>query len=261
MSAQKRATPRESGASRTPGKPRRTTAKRPEVSIVIPVYNEEGLLFGSIVELVERMKDFAFPYTIFICQNGSTDGTLEIALKLERKFEHVRVVNVPEPNYGAAMRAGILEASGTYVICDEIDILDTQFYRRALDALQADQCDVAVGSKLHPDARDRRPLFRHAASHVINLLLRLSLDFKGTDTHGLKAFHRERLLPVVHNCVVDKDLFASEFIIRAERDGYRILELPVEIVEKRAPSVNLVRRVPNVLKNLARLVYVIRIKG
>ena len=248
-------------ARRSPGKPRSAADTPPSVSIVIPVYNEEGLLWGSVVELVERMKAFELPYTIFLCQNGSTDKTLEIALDLERKFDQVRVVNVEEANYGAAMRAGILAARGTYVICDEIDILDTKFYRRALDALLADQSDMVVGSKLHPDAHDKRPLFRHTASQVINLLLRLALDFRGTDTHGLKAFHRERLLPVVHHCVVDRDLFASEFIIRAEREGYRILELPVEIVEKRAPSVNLVRRVPNVLKNLARLVWVIRIKG
>jgi hypothetical protein len=66
---------------------------------------------------------------------------------------------------------------------------------------------------------------------------------------------------VARECIVDKDLFASEFVIRAERAHVAIVEIPVRIKEKRAPSVHLLRRVPNVLKNLAKLVYAIQIKG
>jgi len=233
----------------------------PLVSVIIPVYNEEGILYGSVVELVARMSEFDFNYEVLICENGSFDNTREVGLALERKFPHVRMLNYGAPNYGAAMRMGILEARGKFVVCDEIDILDVGFYRRSLEALVFDQCDFVVGSKLHSESRDKRPLSRHAASLTITALLRIFLGFKGTDTHGLKAFNRERLLPVVTRCIVDKDLFASEFVIRAEREEYRILELPVEIVEKRKPSINLVRRVPNVLMNLARLFVAIRIKG
>jgi hypothetical protein len=89
-------------------------------------------------------------------------------------------------------------------------------------------------------------------------MLRVAVDFRGTDTHGLKAFDRARLVPVVHSCVVDRDLFASELVIRAGRAGIGIVEIPIRLREKRPPAINLVRRVPNVLKNLARLTYVIR---
>ncbi len=233
----------------------------PLVTVVIPVYNEKGILFGSIVELVDRMSEFDFNYEILVCENGSNDGTKEVGLSLERKFPHVRMLNCPEPNYGAAMRLGILEARGKFVVCDEIDLLDVGFYRRALEALVFDQCDLVVGSKLHRQSKDDRPFMRHVASITITMMLRVALGFKGTDTHGLKAFHRERMLPVIDRCIVDKDLFASEFVIRAERQEYRLLELPIDIVEKRAPSINLVKRVPNVLSNLAKLFIAIRIKG
>jgi hypothetical protein len=92
-------------------------------------------------------------------------------------------------------------------------------------------------------------------------MLRAALGFRGTDTHGLKAFRRSRLLDVARSCVVDRDLFASEFVIRAERAGIRIREIPVNVLEKRPPSINLFRRVPNVLLNLGRLVVAIRFKG
>ena len=75
------------------------------------------------------------------------------------------------------------------------------------------------------------------------------------------ATARDRLLPIVHRCVIDRDLFASELVVRAGRAGVEIVEIPVRVQEKRRPAINLVRRVPNVLKNLARLTYVIRIKG
>jgi hypothetical protein len=99
------------------------------------------------------------------------------------------------------------------------------------------------------------------ATRVHNRLLRVSLGFQGTDTHGLKAFRREALLPVIAQCVVDMDVFASELVIRAWRQGVAVVELPVQLHEKREPSVHLFRRVPNVLKNVAKLVYVIRIRG
>ena len=92
-------------------------------------------------------------------------------------------------------------------------------------------------------------------------MLRVSLGFKGTDTHGLKAFRRTALVDVARSCLVDKDLFASEFVIRAERGGVRVYEIPVRVLEKRPPSVGLAKRVPNVLKSLAKLFIAIRIKG
>ena len=107
----------------------------------------------------------------------------------------------------------------------------------------------------------RAPLGRRAATKVINGMLRVSLGFRGTDTHGLKAFRRSSVLPIVRQCVVDKDMFASELVIRVERAGLRKVEIPLKIEEKRAPSIQLTKRVPRVLRNLGQLVYVIRMKG
>jgi hypothetical protein len=118
--------------------------------------------------------------------------------------------------------------------------------------------DLVIGSKLLSGSSDERPWARNMASRVYNGLLRATLGFRGTDTHGLKAFRREKLLPVVNACVVDKDVFASEFVIRAYRARVPVREIPVRVVEKRRPSINLVRRVPNVMKQVARLAWAIR---
>ena len=94
-----------------------------------------------------------------------------------------------------------------------------------------------------------------------NGLLALALDFQGTDTHGVKAFRRDRLMPVIEKCVVDMDVFASELVIRAWRMGLQVIEIPIQLHEKRQPSVHLFKRVPSVLKNVSKLVYVIRVRG
>ncbi len=231
------------------------------VTIVIPIYNEEAILQAAVVDLIDRLGQFDWAYEVVLAENGSSDRTVAIAGELAERFQQVRTFSSGEPNYGKALRRGILEASGEFVFCDEIDLCDTDFYRRAMEILEPDAADFVVGSKLVAGAQDQRPLLRHAGSLIINGMLRVALGFRGTDTHGLKAFRRDRLLEVARGCIVDKDLFASEFVIRAERAGIRIREIPVNILEKRPPSINLFRRVPNVLMNLAKLVVAIRVKG
>lgn len=229
----------------------------PEVSIVIPVYNEETLLGPALGELRERLAALHFSYEIVLAENGSTDRTLERVFELEREWPELRSVSLPTPNYGRALRHGLEAARGRYVVCDEIDIGDTDFYARALDLLRQGKADFVVGSKLAGGARDERPWLRHWLSLAYTGTLSLLVGFRGTDTHGLKAFRREAVLPVVRACRVDRDVFASELVIRAERASLRIVEIPTQIREKRPPSINLIRRVPAVVTNLAKLTWVL----
>lgn len=239
-----------------------TETTTPRVSFVIPAFNEEPILETAINDLRERLRDVEFPpYEIVIAENGSSDGTLVAAAKLARKYPEVRYISSREPNYGKALRAGILDARGEFVHCDEVDLCDVNFHVRALDLLETDGADMVVGSKLLRGAVDARPWSRHFASLVFNGMLRATLGFRGTDTHGLKAFRRAALLDVVDACLVEMDMFPSELVIRAEKSGVRIVEIPVRVLEKRAPTFRLLTRVPNVLQNIGRLIVAIRMKG
>jgi len=229
------------------------------VSIVIPIYNEEGILHAAVVDLRERLAPLGWSYEIVLAENGSRDGTVEVADALEKKYPEVRHISVSSPNYGRALRAGILAARGKLVICDEIDLCDVDFHRRAVELLGAGTAQMVIGSKLIAGASDERPLFRHAASIVYTTLLRALVGFRGSDTHGLKAFVREAGVPLAERCLTDKDVFASEFVIRAYREPLVIVELPIRVMEKRPPSINLLKRVPNVLGNLGKLAWVIRV--
>ncbi|MFO0547978.1 MAG: glycosyltransferase family 2 protein [Polyangiaceae bacterium] len=225
----------------------------PVVSVVIPIHNEEAILYAAVLELRENLRDLGFEFEIILAENGSRDGTLRVIDKLRGKVPELVAFSVAEPNYGAALRAGIERARGQFVLAEEIDLCDADFHARALAILQRENIDIVIGSKLLEGADDARPVVRHAASLFYSFLLRTTLGFKGTDTHGLKAMRRASVLPIVRACVVDRDVFASELVIRAERAGLSIREIPVRVMEKRAPTINLVRRVPSVVSRLVRL--------
>jgi len=230
----------------------------PDVSIVIPVYNEEGILRGSVLELREKLRPFGFSYELLLCENGSRDRTVEIGKELEAEHPMVRLLSVGEPNYGLAMRTGILEARGRIVICDEIDLCDTEFYARALALLERTDTDFVVGSKAMFGSNDQRPFIRRMGTQVYNGLLRAVCQYRGTDTHGLKAFKREVMLETARRCMLDRDVFASEFVIRAHREKKKVVEIPFAVHEKRPPSIRLFKRVPPVLKSVAKLAISVR---
>lgn len=231
----------------------------PELSIVIPVYNEAEILAESVDGLARELEKAGLDFEIILAENGSRDGTPELAAAEAEARPYLRTFSYPEPNYGGALREGIFRARGRFVVCEEIDICDVDFHLRALDRLRAGEADFIVGSKAMRGAHDRRPLTRRAATKAYNGLLRVTLGFRGTDTHGLKAFDRERVAPVAGRCIVEHDVFASELVIRAQREGLRVLELPVQIEEKRAPSIHLARRVPRVARNVGRLMVAIHL--
>ncbi len=232
-----------------------------DLSIVIPVHNEQEIIRHAVVSLREGLAEYDWRYEIILAENGSVDGTTDCIAQLIDEFDDISSISLPEANYGQALRLGIEKARGRYVVCDEIDLLNLDFYKRAISRLQQGKCDFVVGSKVMGGACDRRPVMRRVATRVINGLLRAATGFQGTDTHGLKAFDRVRVLPVVHQCVVDKDLFASELVIRTHRTGRVVHEIPVDSWEKRRPAIHLFRRVPRVLSDLAQLAIALRTDG
>jgi glycosyltransferase involved in cell wall biosynthesis len=239
----------------------RLMASAPRLSVVIPVYNEETIVRGACLELMDRLDERGWDYELVVSENGSSDRTVQILESLAAERPRLRYLHSDQPNYGLALRRGILAARGTYVVADEIDICDLGFYDRALSVLDAAGADMVVGSKRAPGSRDQRPAYRRIATAVHNTLLRVALGFRGTDTHGLKAFLRERIAPTAERCVVDRDVFASELVLRAGLEGKRVVEIPVTLAEKRPPSIALFKRVPNVLRQVARLFWVLRIKA
>lgn len=232
----------------------------PYLSIVIPVYNEEEILVEAARAIMAHAQKRGWTHELLLVENGSRDNTWELIQKLERESPEVRGLRVGSPghgDYGLALKTGALAARGDLVVNDEIDIGNFYFYDSAVGILSANPAvDMVIGSKTLAGSNDRRPILRRFATWGVNLLLRVLLGFRGTDTHGLKVWRRKKLEGVVASCVTGKDIFASELVIRAERAGLSIREIPIEIEETRQARVNILKRIPHVLKNIFELVII-----
>ncbi len=222
---------------------------RPTFSIVIPVYNEAELIPSALPALLGELAGLEQAYEVLIVENGSTDGTADIA-RQSSTGQPVKVVSLANPDYGAAMREGFLEADGEWVVNFDIDYFSAEFLRRVLTLSGV---DLVIGSKRDPDSQDRRSLMRRLATRVFNVLLRLILGSKVSDTHGMKAFKSGLVSDLAPRVVSREDLFDTELVVRAERAGYRIAEVPVVVVEVRAARSSLVKRVPRTIRGLWRI--------
>jgi glycosyltransferase involved in cell wall biosynthesis len=222
----------------------------PSVSIVVPVYNEASFIGSALPVLVSQVMAVAPDAEILIVENGSADSTAEVASAVSTD-PPVRVISLPQPDYGSAMREGFLASRGEWVVNFDIDYFSGRFLTTVLD--QPDEVDLVIASKRDPESQDRRPLMRRMATRVFNLLLRSILGSKVTDTHGMKGFRRDLVDALVPEVISTKDLFDTELVIRAERAGYRIVEVPVEVIEMRTARSSLLKRVPRTVRGLFRI--------
>jgi len=216
----------------------------------VPVYNEADFVPVAIPKLVAEVESVGAPYTIHVVENGSSDGTADVAKKAAGDA-NVIVSSLPSADYGAAMRHGFLEADSDWVINFDIDYFSADFLRRVID--QPDDVDLVIASKRDPNSEDRRPPIRRIATLVFNMLLTLILRSRVSDTHGMKAFRSSLVSDIAPQVVSTEDLFDTELVVRAERAGYRIVEVPVVVEEIRAARSSLVKRAPRTIAGLFRM--------
>lgn len=226
----------------------------PLVSIIVPVHNEASylseLLPAMVAEVVEAT---GAPQELIVVENGSTDDTAALARTwcetLTSTGWKAEVLSLPEPDYGAAMRAGFEHAHGDWVVNFDIDYFSGAFIGRLADA----SADIVIASKRAPDSEDHRSLLRRTGTFGFNLLLRTLVGSKVSDTHGIKAFRRPVIEAMLGEVVSNKDLFDTELVIRSERAGFRIAEVPIIVEERRAARTPFLKRVPRTLRGLVQL--------
>jgi glycosyltransferase involved in cell wall biosynthesis len=220
----------------------------------MPAYNEQEYLADAVGAVVDGLRLGGQPFEVIVAENGSTDGTLDVANGLADKFPEVRVLSSPEADYGRALRAGFVAATGEAVANFDVDYIDLGFLEDALDLVTTpDGPAIVVGSKRSAGAHDTRALGRRVVTATFAAVLRRGFGLKVSDTHGMKVMRRRDLLPLVDACRFGADLFDTELVLRAERAGLGVAELPVIVRDTRPPRSSIVRRIPRSLAGLSRL--------
>lgn len=219
------------------------------LSVVVPVRNEETILSGQIQAMVDGLAAREIEYELLLVENGSTDRTLAECERLAVRHPCIRVYTRREGDYGQSLKLGILKASKEWVVIFNVEFWSLEFVDIARVALRTRW--LVIGSKSAPGAHDERPLVRRWVTRLYNLLLKFLWGFDGTDTHGMKAFRRAELLPIVEKCRCTGFVFDTELVLRCQRAAIPKIELPTNAKELRAPSAgSLLARVPGVLGNL-----------
>lgn len=221
----------------------------PLFSVVVPVHNEAEFVQTGMEGILAALHEVGETFELIVVENGSSDTTADLARKAGAG-EPVSVLTLDRPDYGSAMREGFLRARGRWIVNFDIDYFSASFLRNVLASSHA---DVVIGSKRDPGSQDRRSFTRRLATRIFNLLLRLLFGSRVSDTHGMKAFRREVVDRIVPQVEARQDLFDTELVVRAERAGYRIVEVPVVVEELREARSSLAKRVPRTLVGLWRI--------
>jgi glycosyltransferase involved in cell wall biosynthesis len=219
------------------------------LSIVLPVHNEEQILVDQVQEMVDGLRAAGYVFELLLVENGSVDGTALLCQELAGRLPEIRVFALPRGDYGLALKHGIMRSQHEVIVIFNVEFWSIEFVKIAIAALESRS--LVIGSKSAPGAYDERPLVRRLVTRSYNQMLRWIWGLDGTDTHGMKAFWRDRVAPIAAQCVTSGFVFDTELVLRAQRSGLSRLELPTNVREKRQPSYqSLAGRVPHVLSNL-----------
>ena len=227
------------------------------VDLVIPCYNEAHVLAGSVERTLAFLAGHPeHEWRIVVADNASTDRTLEVARELEAQHPGAVVaLHIPVKGRGLALRTAWLTSDADVHAYMDVDLATDLGHLPALvDPLAADEADLSYGSRLASGSDTQRGWRREVISRTYVQILRWGGGLRVSDAQcGFKAIRREvarSLLPVVEDTGF---FFDSELLIIAQRNRYRLREVPVKWTDDDDSRVNVWKTALADLRGLWRL--------
>ncbi len=212
--------------------PGKGAVRRPEISIVIPAYNEEKVIGDTLAEVSGYLEERGFHYEIILVSDGSTDNTEAIALSASAGNKRIRVLkNEQNMGKGFSVKKGCLAARGRVIAFTDADLsYPISEVEKPLKMIREKAADVAIGSRTVSGARivvHTSPL-RKVMSKVFNIFVRLIAIKEIGDTQcGFKAFSSDAAMDVFSLQTMSGFSFDVEIIYIAKKLGYRVREFPI----------------------------------
>jgi len=241
------------------GAPVKKPAPRDEVqlSIVIPAYNEQERLPQTVLETVRWCTTMSLDFELIIVDDGSRDGTLVLGRSFEENDRRIRVLGCPHIGKGAAVRMGILNAHGRFVLFMDADgATPLNEIAKLLAAIEAGS-DVAIGSRVAQCSEEvevKASLQRRFIGRAFSLLVNL-LAFEGiADTQcGFKMFRREAAAAIFSLQKTVGFAFDVEILFIARQLSLSVAEIPVNWIAQPGSKVNIATDSMRMLWDISRI--------
>lgn len=230
-------------------------AERPYLSIVIPAYNEEARLPGSLQAIAAFVQAQPYRVEVLVVDNNSRDNTSAIIADFAGRYDFVRGIFEGTQGKGAAVRTGMLTAQGDYrFICDADLSMPIEQIERFLPPQLANY-DIAIASReIRGAVRYNEPWHRHVMGRVFNTIVRLIAIPGLQDTQcGFKMFRgevAEKLFPLQ---TMNGWSFDVEILYAARRWGFRIVEVPIDWYYSERTRINPLRDSINMFIEVLRI--------
>ena len=227
----------------------------PDLSVVIPAYNEEQRLRPTLERVHRYLSRQPYDFEILVVDNASTDGTRKLVEEFAQSAPQVRLLEEPRRGKGAAVRRGLLAAAGRLVFFTDAD-LSTPIEELGKFQPEFGECDVVIGSRKRPGAEVvyPQPWHRRFMGQVFTVLANFILGLHLTDfTCGFKGFRREAAQVVFSRQRVEDWSFDAEILFLVRRLGFRLKEVPVRWADSRASKVRLWRDAVHSFVGLGRI--------
>lgn len=206
-----------------------------KLAIALPVHNEEKILRWSVETLLVALGRFGLceETLIVIADNGSKDSTISIARELARENRSVRVVSLPRPGKGGAIRAAWQQYPADILCFMDADLSTDLSILPVLIGKISNGIDMAYGSRYIRGAKVARSWHRRFMSGIRRWLVWTLFGLNDDTACGCKAVAEhawQKLSPRVSD---DQFFFDSELLLLARQSGFEVQEVPVEWVETR----------------------------
>jgi dolichyl-phosphate beta-glucosyltransferase len=205
------------------------------VSVVIPTYNEEKVISNTLIKIQKHLELDRVSYEIIVVDDGSTDSTVCIVEQLIRENKNNKLMllrNMSRCGKGAAIRKGLLNASGKYVFfCDADLSTPIEEIDQFLKWLGAGY-DIVIGSRRLPESEitGSQPYTRTLARYFFQCLAKIVIRGFSDTQCGFKGFTREAAKNIFSRQKIDGYAFDVEVLYIAKKLNYKVKELPVKWV-------------------------------
>lgn len=215
----------------------------PDVSIIIPAFNEAQRIGKSLRQILAHAASDGWDYEIIVVNDGSTDHTAEIVKTFAAKHARVRLIQNPgNRGKGFSVRNGVMNACGDLLLFSDADLSSPiEEASKLLNPIRQGVADISIGSRyIETRLQTRRqPLYRRILGRGFNLALRaiLGLAFKDSQC-GFKAFTRESAFAVFSQMRIERWGFDPEILFLAKLHDFRVLEIPVQWAHDSRSKIN-----------------------